>query len=125
MEEAGVEQLTREVLRVSILQALHKLGGAGTGAEIRAGVIDLLKLPAAGLQVWHDDRRTQLELDYRLAWERTYLKQCGALENPRRGYWKLSEAVGEWQEITAFSLQWHCRGKKKRKPEVYSRSESE
>ena len=36
----------------------------------------------------NEDGRTQLE--YELAWVRTYLKQLGVLENSTRGVWALS-----------------------------------
>lgn len=38
----------------------------------------------------HGDTK-QTELEYRLAWARTYLKHYGLIDNPKRGMWTLTE----------------------------------
>lgn len=43
------------------------------------------------LQVSHGEEVTVSEVDYRLAWSRTYLKKFGLLENSFRGIWALSK----------------------------------
>lgn len=44
------------------------------------------------MQIPHGDEGTTIEVDYRLAWSRTYLKKFGLLENSSRGIWALSKA---------------------------------
>ena len=53
-----------------VLQALIDLGGSGTIEEINGKVYELLKLGEDG---------TRTEVEYRLAWTRTYLKKYGLL----------------------------------------------
>jgi len=43
------------------------------------------------LEILHDpEKGSQTEIEYRLAWTRTYLKKYGALENSSRGVWALT-----------------------------------
>ena len=44
------------------------------------------------LDVLHREVGPETEIEYRLAWSRTYLKGIGALTNSRRGVWSLTEA---------------------------------
>ena len=71
-----------------LLKALHDLGGSGTIEEISSGVSELLDLPEDILNLPHDPNKgSQTELEYRLAWARTYLKKYGLLDNSERGVW--------------------------------------
>jgi restriction system protein len=74
-----------------VIQTLKKLGGSGTVDEITQGVIELLGLSDEQLEVLHDPAKgTQSEVEYRLAWARTYLRKYGVLENSSRGVWALT-----------------------------------
>ena len=65
-----------------IIQALKLLGGSGTIEEINAKVIELVSLSDEQQAVLHDpERGSQTEVEYRLAWVRTYLKKYDVLEN--------------------------------------------
>ena len=44
------------------------------------------------MQIPHGEEGTITEIDYRLAWSRTYLKKYGLLENSSRGIWALSKS---------------------------------
>ncbi len=79
-------------LIVPTVKALVQLGGSGTVEEINSKVYEIAKLPETVLQVPHGDEGTTNEVDYRLAWSRTYLKKFGLLENSSRGIWALSKA---------------------------------
>lgn len=79
-------------LMVPTVKALIILGGSGTVEEINTIVYEITKLPDDILQVPHGDAGTTNEVDYRLAWSRTYLKKFGLLENSSRGVWALSKA---------------------------------
>ena len=76
------------------LEAIKALGGSGSVEEIVEKVISLLGIPDELVtqpyisKRGNKDGRTQLE--YELAWVRTYLKQLGILENSTRGVWALT-----------------------------------
>ena len=76
------------------VEAIRVLGGSGSVEEIVEKVISMLELPDELVtrpyitKRGNEDGRTQLE--YELAWVRTYLKQLGVLENSTRGVWALT-----------------------------------
>ena len=74
-----------------LLQALLDLGGSGSIEEINEKVYALTNLTEEQLEIPHgEDGRTEVE--YRLAWTRTYLKKAGLLENSARGIWALTNS---------------------------------
>lgn len=79
-------------LIIPTVKALIQLGGSGTVEEINSKVYEIAKLPDDILQIPHGEEGTTNEVDYRLAWSRTYLKKFGLLENSSRGIWALSKA---------------------------------
>lgn len=70
------------------IQALQILGGSGTTEEIYDQVVQLLNLPDQVLEISHGGT-SQSEVEYRLAWSRTYLKKYGLIQNSSRGVWSL------------------------------------
>ncbi len=73
------------------IQALKALGGSGTIEEIYDKVTELEDLSDKQLEVLHDPQKgSQTEVEYRLAWSRTYLKKYGIVENSSRGVWSLT-----------------------------------
>jgi restriction system protein len=73
------------------LKALKTLGGSGTIEEIYNKVTEIVGLTSQQLELLHDpERGGQTEVEYRLAWSRTYLKKYGILENSARGIWSLT-----------------------------------
>lgn len=79
-------------LIIPTLEALLKLGGSGTIEEINEAVYQIAKISEEVLQIPHDENGLIREVDYRLAWSRTYLKKYGLIENSLRGVWSLSES---------------------------------
>jgi restriction system protein len=79
-------------LIIPTVNALIKLGGSGSVEEINNKVYELTKLPDEILQIPHGEEGTLNEVEYRLAWSRTYLKKFGLLENSSRGIWALSKS---------------------------------
>jgi restriction system protein len=74
-----------------LLRALRSLGGSGTINEIDDKVVELEKFPDEILELPHDpEKSTQTQIEYRLAWARSYLKKYGMLENSSRGVWALT-----------------------------------
>ena len=74
-----------------VIQALKDLGGSGTIEEINSKAAEIAALSDEQLDVLHDpDKGGQTEIEYRLAWTRTYLKKYGVLDNSSRGVWALT-----------------------------------
>jgi restriction system protein len=83
---------TYDQLIAPVVEALRHLGGSGSVDEIATAVVEQMKLPAAITEVLHNsetDSRTEIE--YRLAWARTYLRKFGLIENSARGIWSLTK----------------------------------
>jgi len=73
------------------IQALKVLGGSGTIEEIYNKTAELESLTDKQLEVLHNpERSSQTEVEYRLAWSRTYLKKYGIIDNSKRGVWALT-----------------------------------
>lgn len=75
-------------LYVPLIKSLKILGGSGNIEEINEKIYELEQYPDAALNIPHGDGRTEIE--YRLAWARTKLKQLGILENSARSVWALT-----------------------------------
>lgn len=73
------------------LQAAKALGGSASIAELDAAVIEAEQFSSDQQDVLHGDG-PQTEIQYRLAWARTYLKGMGLLTNSKRGVWTVTEA---------------------------------
>lgn len=70
------------------VEALSRLGGSGSNAEIHDEVVELLDIPPEIVEVPHKADRTYLI--YRLHWARSFLKKVGAVDNTERGVWTLT-----------------------------------
>lgn len=70
------------------LKALDELGGSGSNEEIYNRVVSITKLSNDVLDIMHNF--TMTEVEYRLAWARTYLKNYGAIENSKHRVWSLT-----------------------------------
>ena len=72
------------------LRAVREIGDSGTIEEIVEKVIELEQFDDAQQAIPHGDG-PRTEIEYRLAWARTYLKGMGALDNSKRGVWSTTE----------------------------------
>ncbi len=72
------------------LCAVRDLGHAAKLSEIDEWVIETERFDDAQMGVLHKEG-PRSEVEYRLAWARTYLKGMGALDNPKRGLWTTTE----------------------------------
>ena len=70
------------------LKALDMLGGSGSNEEIYKKVLEITKLPREVVEEMHTF--TMSEIEYKLMWARTYLKNFGAVENSKQGVWALT-----------------------------------
>lgn len=73
-----------------IVQALRALGGSATIEELNAEVIRALGFNEEQQAVLHRDGPST-EIEYRIAWGRTYVKGMGLAANSERGVWTLTE----------------------------------
>jgi restriction system protein len=75
-----------------VIQALKKLGGSGTIEEINNKVAEIENIPADQLEILHNPEKGGVtEIEYRIGWARTWLKQFGVIDNSTRGVWSLTE----------------------------------
>jgi hypothetical protein len=72
------------------LMAVRRLGGAGKIEEIDDAVIEDEGFSEDQVAILHQDG-PRSELQYRLAWARTYLRGMGVLANPSRATWTETE----------------------------------
>ena len=95
------------------LQALEQLGGSGSNEEIYKRVITITNLSAEIIDEMHSF--TMTEVEYKLMWARTYLKNYGAVDNSKQGVWSLTAKGAKLlkdgnidsKEITQFTNQKH------------------
>ena len=99
---------------IPTIQALQVLGGSGTIEEIYEQVIQLLNLPDQVLEITHGNT-SQSEVEYRLAWSRTYLKKYGLLENSARGVWSLASTSINPDDLDARKIVKFVRDADKKK----------
>jgi restriction system protein len=89
------------------LQAVRLLGGSGQIEEINEKVIEIEGFTEEQQSILHGGEGPRTEIEYRLAWSRTYLKWFGALENSARGVWSLTDTgrtLSE-EELTRLNLE--------------------
>jgi restriction system protein len=101
-----------EALMWPTLQAIKSAGGSATIQEIVEKVVEILGLTEEQQQVSHK-QGPETELEYRLAWARTYLKGVGALDNSQRGIWSVTDkgrALAE-QDIASIPSQFRALSK--------------
>ena len=98
-----------------VLQALRELGGSGTIEEINNRSTEIAKLTDAQLEILHDpDKGGQTEVEYRLAWTRTYLKKYGLLENSSRGVWALTVKGRKTDKVNPATVKRYVRSQKQK-----------
>lgn len=81
---------TYKELIIPTYEALLELGGSGTNDEICAQVIKAMNLPDDVVDEPHLGNINQTELEYQLAWSRTYLKNFGVIVNSGRSVWAIA-----------------------------------
>lgn len=77
--------------------ALRDLGGSGSIDEIVERVLQLGDYSEDQQAILHKDGPST-EIEYRLAWARTYLKGMGFADNSQRGVWSLTDEGRAAQE---------------------------
>lgn len=86
-----MKKISSQLLMNPTMQALHLLGGSGRNREIHDKVVELLSLSEEVIAIPHKTGQSKpTDLEYKLAWNRTWLKHYGLLENSKRGVWSLT-----------------------------------
>lgn len=80
------------------------------------------------LQILHGENGLQSEVDYRLAWSRTYLKKYRLLENSARGIWALTKSDLNIDQIDSDQIvrtvrEQHKQTEQKKKKEANEEAE--
>lgn len=89
--------------------ALKKLGGSGKNNEINDKVAELLSLPEEVLAVPHLNSSSLSEVNYRLAWARTLLKNYGAVENSARSVWSITLKFSNKDTVDGDFVEKNCK----------------
>lgn len=93
-------KLKYDELMNPLIQSLKSLGGSGTIEEINNKVAEIALIPSEQLEVLHNPEKGGMtEIEYRLAWTRTYLKGYGIIQNSTRGVWSLTEKGSKVEKI--------------------------
>jgi restriction system protein len=116
---------TFEQLMNPILQALKELGGSGTIEEINNKATGIANIPDEQLEVLHNpEKGSQTEVEYRLAWARTYLKKYGMVENSSRGVWALTPKGRQTDRVNPQAVRRSVQEKDRKTRETSGESET-
>ena len=77
----SLEVPTYNNMMCELFQAMKELGGSGTIREIDDKTIEILGVPIEVQEIMHGSS-SKTEIEYRLAWTRTYMKQSRSLGLP-------------------------------------------
>lgn len=114
MKRSASSVPTFDSMLLPTIQALQILGGSGTTEEIYDKVVQILNLPDKVLEIPHGST-SQSEVEYRLAWSRTYLKKYGLLQNSARGIWSLVSTSIDVNDLDAREIVKSVRDAEKNK----------
>ena len=84
---------------------MKRLGGSGSNDEIVNQVIKDLRLTDEIADHPHLGSITQTELQYRVAWTKTYLKKSGIIENSARSVWSITPEYSERDTLTDAEIE--------------------
>ncbi len=88
-KKTGLRLPTFDQMLIPTLEALKRLDGSGSIGEINGKVYEILGIDEETLNIPHKEGELRNEVDYRMAWARTYLKKYGLIDNSSRGIWAL------------------------------------
>lgn len=80
---------TYDAYMMPIIERLKVRGGSMTNEEMAEDVAAAMSLTDEQKSLPHG-QTGRSEVEYRMAWARTYLKKAGAIENSERGVWRLT-----------------------------------
>lgn len=89
MKSSKKSPISRQLI-IPVYKAVLALGGSATNDEICEKVIEIMNLTNEQIDEPHLGSITQTELQYQLAWARTYMKNYGILEKSGHGVWAVT-----------------------------------
>jgi restriction endonuclease Mrr len=104
-----METPTFSQLFCPVADAIRENGGTASNQQILEG---LMKRGFEKGPERKDSNRTELE--YRVAWAKSYLKAYGALENPSRGVWRATDKLSDVTAEKAGSIVNYVVGQAKK-----------
>ena len=96
-----------------VVIAVRELGGSASNDEIVEKVLADGNYTQDQIETLHGDG-PQTEIEYRLAWARTYLKGMGLLNNSQRGVWSLTDHGNNVEDHEISELRRQYRLSKRR-----------
>lgn len=89
--------------------ALKTLGGSGKNNEINEKAIEILELSDEICSIPHLNSSSLSEINYRLAWARTLLKNYGAIENSARSVWSITVGFSNKDTVDGDYIERNCK----------------
>lgn len=108
MNNASIIPEYSQLIEATFL-ALKQLGGSGKNTEINDKASEILCLSDEVLSVPHLNSSSMSEVNYRLAWARTLLKNYGAVENSARSVWSITPEFSDIETIDGVYVEKNCR----------------
>ena len=101
------------------------MGGSGSNEEITQKVAELTDLSEDVLNVPHNpEKSSQTEIEYRLAWARTYLKKYGILDNSEKGVWLIVPEKKDVKTVEPQVIVKTVRNEYKKKKEAVEKEQN-
>lgn len=88
---------------------LKQLGGSGKNNEINDKAAEMLNLPEDVYAIPHLSSSSLTEINYRLAWARTLLKNYGAIINSSRGVWSITTDFSDVVSVNGEYIERNCK----------------
>ena len=82
-------------LLLDTLKAIADHGGSASNEEIHEGVVARRKFPDDVVDELHPGSTVTTQLEYNLAWARTYLRKNGLVLRSKNGVWALTKSGAE------------------------------
>lgn len=102
-------------------KALLELGGSGTNNEIYEQIIKDLQLSDEIVDESHLGSENQTELEYQLAWARTYLKNFEVILNSARSVWAIKSDYTAGVELDSREIIEFTKNKSIRKQNIFKK----
>lgn len=88
---------------------LKMLGGSGKNNEINDKAAEMLNLSEDVYAIPHLNSSSLTEINYRLAWARTLLKNYGAIINSARGVWSITTDFSNVDSVNGEYIERNCK----------------
>ncbi len=90
---------TYDQLMQPTIDALHAFDGKATNLQIYEWVMEQLNLPDEIKKQLHKPGSSRTEVEYRMMWTRTYLRQVGLIDSPARATWVLTDLGQQTRQV--------------------------